>query len=140
MLAKGLDLQSVLMHQCQNYSNDDSTLTLILNLTDHQYSLLIESLIPIKSLQSASSTSREAFYKKGGLLSITSRMLLIDILRGAVEVEFISAIIIMDGEKTRELGLEAFIIALARKSNPLTIIKVQKHFPLLPPFTNTNTN
>lgn len=62
---------------------------------------------------------RMEIYKKGGLISISNKMMIIDLIGRAIpSLLSISAILILHIERVKEFGLESFIISIIKKSNP----------------------
>jgi len=61
---------------------------------------------------------RREIYKQGGLISISNRIMIIDLLGGIIPINQISNIIILNTERTKEYGLEPFIIFSIKESNP----------------------
>lgn len=70
-----------------------------------------------------SSTDRLELYLRGGLFSITSRILLIDLLTGNIPKHMVTGFLILHPECATEMGLESFCVALLRDSNKVAFIK-----------------
>ncbi|KAF7437499.1 hypothetical protein PC9H_004340 [Pleurotus ostreatus] len=66
---------------------------------------------------------RQDLYKKGGLISVTSRILVVDMLQANIPTELISGIIVLHAEKVTALVLEAFIVRLYREKNRTGFLK-----------------
>ncbi|KAG6896227.1 hypothetical protein C0992_009622 [Termitomyces sp. T32_za158] len=69
------------------------------------------------------SKDRQDLYKKGGLISVTSRILVVDMLQSDIPTHLISGIIILHAEKVTALALEAFIVRLYREKNKNGFLK-----------------
>ncbi|CUA73275.1 DNA excision repair protein ERCC-4 [Rhizoctonia solani] len=69
------------------------------------------------------SKARNELYNRGGLVSVTSRILVVDMLKKDIPTEKITGIVVMHAEKCSQLSLEAFIIRLYRDSNTEGFIK-----------------
>lgn len=59
-------------------------------------------------------------YLYGGVLSITSRIMLIDLLKERIPAHLITGIMILDAHRIAEFSLEAFIIDLFRSKNKVS--------------------
>ncbi|KAL7411126.1 hypothetical protein BDY24DRAFT_417461 [Mrakia frigida] len=60
---------------------------------------------------------RRALFHAGGLISATSRILLIDMLTKNIPTEMISGLVVLHAEKVTITSMEAFIVRLYRESN-----------------------
>ncbi|KAH0838837.1 hypothetical protein J3R83DRAFT_7247 [Lanmaoa asiatica] len=66
---------------------------------------------------------RQVLYKKGGLISVTSRILVVDMLQSDIPTELITGIIVLHAERVTALALEAFIVRLYREKNTTGFLK-----------------
>ena len=66
-------------------------------------------LSPLETLWSHS-LDRQALYQQGGLISVTSRILVVDMLLSEIPVELISGIIVLHAEK--------YVLCIERESEP----------------------
>lgn len=66
---------------------------------------------------------RQDLYKKGGLFSVTSRILVVDMLQSDIPTELITGILILHAERVTALALEAFIVRLYREKNSTGFLK-----------------
>ncbi|KAG8840320.1 hypothetical protein FRB91_006310, partial [Serendipita sp. 411] len=69
------------------------------------------------------SKERQDLYRQGGLISITSRILVVDMLLSDIPVETISGIIVLHAERVTPQSTEAFIIRLYRQKNTEGFLK-----------------
>ncbi|TFK24349.1 hypothetical protein FA15DRAFT_669680 [Coprinopsis marcescibilis] len=60
---------------------------------------------------------RQELYKGGGILSVTSRILVVDMLLGDLPVEMITGLVVLHAERVTPVALEAFIVRLFREKN-----------------------
>jgi DNA excision repair protein ERCC-4 len=67
--------------------------------------------------------NREQLYKSGGLLSVTSRILVVDMLTQKIPVDLITGIVVLHAETVSPTSLEAFIVRIYRNSNRTGFIK-----------------
>ncbi|KAF6752030.1 hypothetical protein DFP72DRAFT_462496 [Ephemerocybe angulata] len=66
---------------------------------------------------------RQALYKGGGLIMVTSRILVVDMLQADLPTELVSGIVVLHAEKVTPLVLEAFVIRLFREKNKDGFVK-----------------
>ena len=82
---------------------------------------------------------RKNLYKSGGLISVTSRILVVDMLQSDIPIELITGMLIMHAEqwvltlsalhmtltarRVTPLVLEAFIVRLYREKNKMGFVK-----------------
>lgn len=65
--------------------------------------------------EKASVPMRERIYREGGILSVTSRILIVDLLLDMIDPEKITGVIILHAEKVLATSLEAFIARVYRQ-------------------------
>lgn len=70
-----------------------------------------------------SKKDRQLLYKKGGLISVTSRILVVDLLQKDIPVELITGMVILHAEKVTPTSLESFVVRLFRKENKDGFVK-----------------
>ncbi|KAJ7274649.1 hypothetical protein C8J57DRAFT_1312429 [Mycena rebaudengoi] len=69
------------------------------------------------------SKDRQELYNRGGLFSITSRILVVDMLQSDIPTTRIAGIIVLHAERVTPLALEAFIVRLYREKNKTGFLK-----------------
>ncbi|KAG5372418.1 DNA repair protein [Yarrowia sp. C11] len=74
-------------------------------------------------------SERVRMYRAGGVFSITSRVLIVDMLRGYIDVPQISAVVILNAHRATEASLEAFILRVLKQDNPWATIKALSDQP-----------
>ena len=67
--------------------------------------------------------TRAKMYAKGGIYSITSRILVVDVLSKLLDPETITGLIVLHAEKIVTTSIEAFIIRIFRQSNKHGFLK-----------------
>lgn len=77
--------------------------------------------------------AREKMYTKGGIYSITSRILVVDLLTALLNPEAITGIIVLHADKVIATSLEAFILRVYRQKNKNGFLKAFSDNP--DPFT-----
>ncbi|KAL0961548.1 hypothetical protein HGRIS_006487 [Hohenbuehelia grisea] len=124
ILAPGLGLRRVLCALMKTY-DDKKNLVLLLNATPEEESEIGEELSLIGCRKpglrtvgyETGSKERQEIYKQGGLISVTSRILVVDILQSDIPTHLITGLLILHAEKVTALALEAFIVRLYRQKN-----------------------
>lgn len=62
-------------------------------------------------------------YRKGGLFSVTSRILVVDMLQNTIPIDMITGIMVLHAEKVSPLHLVSFITRLYREKNDKGFLK-----------------
>lgn len=66
---------------------------------------------------------RNTLYSKGGVFSVTSRILVVDMLAGAIDCSRITGIVVLHAERVIATSNEAFILRIFRQKNKSGFIK-----------------
>ena len=77
--------------------------------------------------------AREKMYAGGGIFSITSRILVVDLLTGLLNPETITGMLVLHADRTVATSLEAFILRIYRQKNKVGFLKAFSDNP--DPFT-----
>lgn len=77
--------------------------------------------------------AREKMYSGGGIFSITSRILVVDLLTGLLDPESITGLIVLHADRVIATSLEAFILRVYRQRNKIGFLKAFADNP--DPFT-----
>jgi DNA excision repair protein ERCC-4 len=77
--------------------------------------------------------AREKMYAAGGIFSITSRILVVDMLTGLINPETITGMVVLHADRVVATSLEAFIIRIYRQKNKVGFLKAFSDNP--DPFT-----
>lgn len=87
---------------------------------------------PLRVVSSAdlnNTSKRRQAYEKGGALSISSRILVVDLLTGIVSPQDITGIVITHCERVKETSNESFIVNLYRDGNDWGFVKALSDEP-----------
>ncbi|KAF3491413.1 DNA repair protein rad16 [Arthroderma uncinatum] len=76
---------------------------------------------------------RHKLYSEGGIISVTSRILVVDLLSRLLDSKLITGMIVLHAEKVVATALEAFIIRIYRQFNKVEMLKAFSDTP--EPFT-----
>lgn len=130
LLARGLGLRRVVCTLMKIYDSSQN-LVLLINATPEEEAAIGEELgimgcrrpgLRVVGYEMGK-RDRQDLYKKGGLFSITSRILVVDMLQSDIPTELITGIIVLHAEKVTALALEAFIVRLYREKNTTGFLK-----------------
>ena len=77
--------------------------------------------------------TREKMYAQGGIFSITSRILIVDLLANLLNPEAITGLVVLHADKIIATSLEAFILRIYRQKNKVGFLKAFSDNP--EPFT-----
>lgn len=76
-----------------------------------------------------SAEERVVLYRSGGVLAVTSRILVTDLLKGLVPMHLVTGLMILNAHKVTETSAEAFVIKLFREENKIGFIKAFSDSP-----------
>ncbi|KAF5388644.1 hypothetical protein D9757_004788 [Collybiopsis confluens] len=131
VIARGLGLRRII---CTLLKIVDSpqNLVLLVNATQEEETDIGEELglmgcrkpgLRIVGYETGTSRDRQDLYKKGGLFSVTSRILVVDMLQNTVPIDMITGIMVLHAEKVSPLHLVSFITRLYREKNDKGFLK-----------------
>lgn len=121
--AKGLSIETVILNlikvQC-----DPGNLVLVLGATSDEEQFFISELekncvTPLPKVISAevSTSDREGIYLAGGVLFISSRILVVDLLKERIPVSLITGFIVLRAHRILDSCQDAFALRLFRQTN-----------------------
>ncbi|XP_049915911.1 DNA repair endonuclease XPF [Epinephelus moara] len=129
VVAEGMGIDRILLQFMRVYSEQDS-LVLLLNTTTPEQEYFTEQLrvegvthLPRTVTSDVNSTDRYNVYTEGGVLFVTSRILVVDFLTDRIPAHLISGILVYRAHKIIESCQEAFILRLFRQKNKTGFIK-----------------
>lgn len=77
----------------------------------------------VSSSDLTNTTKRRLAYQKGGALSISSRILVVDLLTGIISPQDITGIVVIHCERVKETSNESFIVNLYKDGNDWGFVK-----------------
>ncbi|KAF8186802.1 hypothetical protein BJ912DRAFT_453061 [Pholiota molesta] len=128
ILARGLGLRRIITTLMKIYDSPQN-LVLLINATPEEESAIGEELgimgcrKPGLRVISYETKDRQALYKQGGIISVTSRILVVDMLQSDIPTELITGLLVLHAERVTPLVLEAFIVRLFREKNKDGFVK-----------------
>ncbi|XP_066432304.1 DNA repair endonuclease XPF [Eleutherodactylus coqui] len=127
--ARGLGIDRILQNFLKLYC-DPGNLVLVLNTGTAEEEYLIEQMrtegvapLPRIVTNEVASNERYDVYTQGGVLFVTSRILVVDFLTDRIPAKLITGILVYKAHKIMESCQEAFILRLYRQKNKQGFIK-----------------
>ena len=135
--AKGLGVEEVIFNLIKVYS-DPGNLVLVVGLSDDEEQYFRARLdlegegmpLPKKVTSEYSSNERQKLYLDGGVLFVTTRILVVDMLIDRIPMQLITGILVARAHKTAESCQEAFILRMYRQKNRKGFIKAFSSSPV----------
>ncbi|KAM8719582.1 hypothetical protein ACLKA7_005768 [Drosophila subpalustris] len=127
--AKGLSYERVLLNILKVYS-DAGNLLLVINSSDWEeqyYKTQLDQKYVHEVANTA--TERERVYLEGGLQFISTRILVVDLLKQRIPIELITGVIVLRAHNIIESCQEAFALRLFRQRNKTGFIKAFSSSP-----------
>ncbi|KAH6911198.1 hypothetical protein BKA70DRAFT_1269689 [Coprinopsis sp. MPI-PUGE-AT-0042] len=130
VLARGLGLRRIVCTFLQIYDSPKN-LVLLVNATPEEETAIGEELglmgcrrpgLRVVTHETPKNR-RQDVYKSGGIISVTSRILVVDMLQDDIPVSLVSGIMVLHAEKVTRVSLEAFVIRLFREKNKEGFVK-----------------
>ncbi|CAJ1080668.1 DNA repair endonuclease XPF [Xyrichtys novacula] len=129
VVAEGMGIDRILLHFMRVYSEPGS-LVLLLNTTTAEQEYFTEQLrvegvthLPRTITSDIQNNERYNVYTAGGVLFVTSRILVVDFLTDRIPAHLVSGILVYRAHKIIESCQEAFILRLFRQKNKTGFIK-----------------
>lgn len=133
VLARGLGLNGILKSLAHLYADPKLLVFLIAGESDDPLMELDEDKNSDFAIETASLINRirpdhsikdrSKIYGKGGVILLSARVFLMDLLHSRIPIPLITGVMIKDAHKVSEYGMEAFCLYLMRKQNEIAFIK-----------------
>ena len=137
LLARGLGLLRLVTNLLHSFDAAGNNLVLVLGADDRENVWIGEALAEHAAVSLASKArgltlvntdlvtvgAREKLYAQGGIFSITSRILIVDLLSGLLSPDTITGVVVLHAEKAVVTSLEAFILRIYRQKNKTGFLK-----------------
>lgn len=147
ILARGLGLLRVVINFLHANDAAGTGLVLVVGADERENSWIGEALAEHGAMSAGSSArglnlvntdkmnvgTREKMYGRGGVFSITSRILIVDFLSGLLSPVLVTGIVALHADRIVATSLEAFIIRIYRQKNKDGFLKAFSDNP--EPFT-----
>lgn len=133
--AKGIGIERLLNNLIKTYS-DPGNLVLIIGTNSSEEEYIINKLVdlkvtPLPKIITADVSTKDRYevYMDGGVLFVSSRILVVDMLVDRIPIDLITGIIVYRAHKILESCQEAFILRLYRMKNHKGFIKALSASP-----------
>ncbi|KAF2753550.1 DNA repair endonuclease XPF [Pseudovirgaria hyperparasitica] len=147
IIARGLGLLRIVTNLLHSYDAAGHNLVLLIGADDRENGWIGEALAEHATVSVApkcrglnlvntdlmSVATREKMYSGGGIFSVTSRILIVDLLSGLLDPATITGAVVLHAEKVMATSLEAFILRIYRQKNKAGFLKAFSDAP--EPFT-----
>ncbi|KAI9863177.1 MAG: hypothetical protein M1813_003997 [Trichoglossum hirsutum] len=147
ILARGLGLLRIITNLLHSYDAAGGSLIVIVGATDRENGWIGEALaehaavtasplargLSVVNTDIMSVGMREKMYARGGIFSVTSRILVVDLLTNLLNPETLTGVIVLHAEGVVATSLEAFILRIYRQRNKIGFLKAFSDNP--EPFT-----
>lgn len=146
-MARGLGLMRLLTNLLHSYDAAGNNLIVVVNAEERENNWIGEALaehaavsmapfargLTVVNTDFTNVGNREKMYTRGGIFSITSQILVVDLLTNLLNVEKITGLIVLHADRVVATSLEAFVLRIYRQKNKVGFLKAFSDNP--DPFT-----
>ena len=137
MLARGLGLLKIVTNLLHSYDAAGNSLVIVVGAEDQENDWIGEALaehyaisrapqargLRVINTDKATVSAREKIYADGGIVSVTSRILIVDLLSKLLDPETVTGLVVLHAEKVITTSSEAFIVRVFRQFNKIGFVK-----------------
>ena len=137
VIARGLGLLRLVTNLLHSYDAAGNNLILLVGAEDRENGWIGEALAEHAAISMAprarglsvvntdvmSVGTREKMYSQGGIFSVTSRILVVDLLTSLLNPETITGLVVLHADRIVATSLEAFILRIYRQRNKVGFLK-----------------
>ncbi|GAA5943954.1 ssDNA endodeoxyribonuclease RAD1 [Sporobolomyces koalae] len=124
IMARGLGLRTVVTNFLKVYDMPEKLVFLLNASPDEERGFAEEVGMRMKIVgYDMPEATRQKLYKDGGLFSISSTILITDMLRGSVPVDLVTGMVVLHAESVTPTSQEAFVVGIYRKTNKTGFLK-----------------
>ncbi|KAH6679440.1 hypothetical protein B0J14DRAFT_297512 [Halenospora varia] len=137
VIARGLGLLRLVTNLLHSYDAAGNNLILLVGADERENGWIGEALAEHAAISMAprarglsvvntdlmSVGTREKMYSQGGIFSVTSRILVVDLLTNLLNPETITGLVVLHADKIVATSLEAFILRIYRQKNKAGFLK-----------------
>ncbi|KAI9777587.1 MAG: hypothetical protein M1816_004631 [Peltula sp. TS41687] len=137
VLARGLGLLRIVTNLLHAYDAAGNNLIVIVGADEREVSWIGEALVEHAAVSMSPKArglsviktdvvnvgTREKMYSQGGIFSITSRILIVDVLSNLLNPETVTGMVVLHADKVVATSLEAFILRIYRQRNKNGFLK-----------------
>ncbi|KAG8528736.1 uncharacterized protein KY384_006423 [Bacidia gigantensis] len=143
ILARGLGLLRIVTNVLHSYDAAGNNLVVIVGADERENGWIGEALaehaavsgspaargLNLVNTDMVSVGTREKMYVQGGVFSITSRILVVDLLSKLLNPEAVTGLIVLHSERIVATSVEAFIVRIYRQGNKVGFLKAFSDSP-----------
>lgn len=147
ILARGLGLMKLVTNLLHSYDAAGNNLVLVIGADERENGWIGEALaehatismspkargLTVVNTDFTSVAAREKLYAQGGIFSITSRILVVDLLTNLLDPATVTGVVVLHADRVVATSLEAFILRIYRQKNKVGFLKAVSDNP--DPFT-----
>ncbi|KAK5079560.1 DNA repair protein RAD16 [Exophiala xenobiotica] len=137
ILAKGLGLLRIVTNLLHSYDVAGNSLVILVGADDRENEWIGEALaeqhatsrsplskgLRVINTDKATVSMREKIYADGGVVSVTSRILIVDLLSKLLDPETVTGLVVLHAERVVATSVEAFIVREFRNNNKIGFLK-----------------
>ncbi|CAK7223666.1 DNA repair protein RAD16 [Sporothrix curviconia] len=137
VLARGLGLMRLVTNLLHSYDAAGNNLVLVVNADDRENGWIGEALAEHAAISMAPRArgltvvntdfttvgAREKMYAAGGIFSVTSRILVVDLLTSLLDPAAVTGMVVLHADRVVATSLEAFILRIYRQKNKVGFLK-----------------
>ncbi|KAL0937574.1 DNA repair protein [Colletotrichum truncatum] len=137
VLARGLGLMRLITNLLHSYDAAGNNLIILVGADDRENNWIGEALaehaaismspnargLTVVNTDFTSVGAREKMYTRGGIFSITSRILVVDLLTNLLDTEKVTGLVVLHADRVVATSLEAFILRIYRQKNKAGFLK-----------------
>ncbi|KAJ1800023.1 DNA repair protein RAD16 [Coemansia sp. RSA 2399] len=142
LVARGLGLNRILA-ELSRICATPRALVFLINASDQDENDLQQQLMQLRSGEGradqptqlhtvkneTNSAARAHLYRQGGLVSVTSRILIVDLLNKLVPAQLVTGVIVHNASRISAESIEAFILRVVKQQNPRVFVKALSDAP-----------
>ncbi|KAI1617421.1 DNA excision repair protein ERCC-4 [Exophiala viscosa] len=143
ILARGLGLLKIVTNLLHSYDAAGNSLVIVVGAEDRENEWIGEALaehyaisrsplakgLRVIRTDKATVAAREKMYSEGGIVSVTSRILIVDLLSKLLDPETVTGLVVLHAERVVATSTEAFIIRNFRQFNKIGFLKAFSDAP-----------
>lgn len=143
IIARGLGLLRLVTNLLHSYDAAGNNLILLVGADDRENGWIGEALaehaaismsprargLSVVNTENMSVGTREKMYSQGGIFSVTSRILVVDLLTSLLNPETVTGMVVLHAERIVATSLEAFILRIYRQKNKVGFLKAFSDSP-----------
>ncbi|KAJ8730875.1 hypothetical protein PYW08_002288 [Mythimna loreyi] len=127
IMAKGINYNNIVSNMLWIYK-DPAHLVFVLNSGDHEEKYFTQKF-GLSALPNVG-TDREKAYLEGGIHFVSTRILVVDLLKNRVPISHVTGIIVLRAHTVLESCQEAFALRLYRQNNKTGFVKAFSNSPI----------